>query len=140
VVLLAAGQEQAREMCEHLVRVGIDNVAGYVTTFSGLPLVAPRLIQPEDLADFEAAMLLDVRTKAEHAAGHIPGSRQLHGGRVLWNLDQLPEQGTIVAYCRSGARSSMAASVLRREGFDVVELEGSYAGWKARQESIASTS
>jgi hydroxyacylglutathione hydrolase len=132
LVLLAGGQEQACKMWDHLVRVGIDNVAGYVTSLDGLPASTPRLIRPEDLSGLHPAPLLDVRTKSEHEDGHIPGSLQLHGGRLLWNLDQVPRQGTVVAYCRSGARSSVAASILRREGYDVVELEGSYQGWAER--------
>ena len=133
LVLLASGLEQANEIRDHLVRVGIDSIAGYVTTIEGLPLSTPRLIRPEDLPALTTALLLDVRTKSEHADGHIPGSKHLHGGRVLWNLEQLPRDGTIVAYCRSGARSSVAASILRREGYDVVELEGSYRAWAEQQ-------
>ena len=133
LVLLASGREQAEEMRDHLVRVGIDSVDGYVTALEGLPLSTPRLIRPEDLPALTTAALLDVRTRSEHEDGHIPGSRQLHGGRVLWNLDKLPRDETIVAYCRSGARSSVAASVLRREGYDVIELEGSYRAWVDRQ-------
>ncbi|TFB50388.1 MBL fold metallo-hydrolase [Cryobacterium tagatosivorans] len=140
LVLLAADQDEAQEYWDHLVRVGIDAVSGYVTGLEGLPLSTPRLVQPEELDGFESALLLDVRARSEHTAGHIPGSPQLHGGRVLWNLDQLPAEGTIVTYCQSGVRSSVVASALRHEGYDVVELDGSYLGWVAQQESRESAS
>lgn len=136
VVLLARDQDQARDVREHLVRVGIDAVAGYVTGIAGLPAQTPRLVRPEELAGVDAAMVLDVRTKAEHAAGHIPGSGHLGAGRVLWHQDKLPATGTIVTYCQSGVRNSVAASALRRAGHDVIELDGSYtawATWKAAQ-------
>ncbi|MDN4646212.1 MBL fold metallo-hydrolase, partial [Arthrobacter sp. PsM3] len=126
LVLLAPDQAAAQDMWDHLVRVGIDNVAGYLTGLQGLPVSTPKLIAPEELAGFDAAMVLDVRNRTEHAAGHIPGSHQLSGGRVMWNLDQLPAEGTIVSYCQSGVRNSVAASALRRAGYDVVELDGSY--------------
>ncbi|PYI69805.1 MBL fold metallo-hydrolase [Arthrobacter livingstonensis] len=129
LVLLAPDQAQAQEMWDHLVRVGIDTVAGYVTSIQGLPTSTPKLIQPEELEGFDSAMVLDVRNRTEHTAGHIPGSHQLSGGRVMWNLDQLPSEGPIVSYCQSGVRNSVAASALRRAGYDVVELDGSYAGW-----------
>ena len=93
VILLASDQDAAMELWDHLVRVGIDAVAGYITSLDGLPKSTPRTISPADLESFEPALLLDVRNKTEHAAGHVPGSE------------------------------------LRRQGFDVVELEGSYAGW-----------
>lgn len=137
LVLLAGDQEQAQEMWDHLVRVGIDNVAGYVTGLEGLPMVTPKLIQPSELADFNAAMVLDVRNSTEHAAGHIPGSYQLSGGRVMWHLDELPSEGTIVSYCQSGVRNSVAASGLRRAGYDVAELDGSYLAWLDHEKSAA---
>ncbi|MCC9204320.1 MBL fold metallo-hydrolase [Arthrobacter sp. zg-Y769] len=129
LVLLASDQDAAQEMWDQLVRVGVDRVAGYITSLDGLPQTTPRLIQPEELEGFDAALVLDVRNRTEHSAGHIPGSRQLSAGRVLWNLDQLPAEGTIVTYCQSGVRNSVAASTLRRAGYDVLELDGSYAGW-----------
>ncbi|MEO6531371.1 MAG: MBL fold metallo-hydrolase [Specibacter sp.] len=129
LVLLAPDQASAQAMWDHLVRVGIDAVAGYTTSIAGLPASTPTLIQPEELGGFDAAMVLDVRNRTEHAAGHIPGSHQLSGGRVMWNLEELPSEGTIVSYCQSGVRNSVAASALRRAGYDVVELDGSYAGW-----------
>ncbi|NUU30151.1 MBL fold metallo-hydrolase [Arthrobacter sp. C9C5] len=135
LVLLAPSQTAAQEMWDHLVRVGIDNVAGYVSGVEGLPASTPKLIQPEELEGFDAAMVLDVRNRTEHAAGNIPGSYQLSGGRVMWHLDELPTEGTIVSYCQSGVRNSVAASALRRAGYDVVELDGSYAAWAARKKA-----
>ncbi|EID52895.1 MBL fold metallo-hydrolase [Saccharomonospora xinjiangensis] len=131
LVLLARDQEMAHAVRDHLLRVGIDTVAGYTTSLDDLPIVKPSVISPAELEGFDAALVLDVRNKTEHAAGHIPGSEQLSAGRVLWNLDTLPAEGTIVTYCQSGVRNSVAASALRREGYDVVELDGSYAGWTA---------
>ncbi|MDJ0314188.1 MBL fold metallo-hydrolase [Arthrobacter sp. H35-D1] len=138
LVLLAPSQSAAQEMWDHLVRVGIDPVAGYVTSIEGLPASTPQLIQPEELDSFGAAMVLDVRNRTEHAAGHIHGSHQLSGGRVMWHLDELPREGTIVSYCQSGVRNSVAASALRRAGYDVVELDGSYAAWQQERETVPS--
>lgn len=136
LVLLTKDRDQAQAMWDHLVRVGIDNVAGYVTGMDGLPTFTPKLIQPEELGKFDAAMLLDVRNKTEYKAGHVPGAYQLSGGRLMWHLDELPAGGTIVSYCQSGVRNSVAASALRRAGYDVVELDGSYAAWNAWQNSV----
>ena len=130
LVLLAPNSETATEMWDHLIRVGIDKIAGYVTTLDGLPAYTPEQIDPSELAGFETALLLDVRNKTEHTAGHIPGSTQLSAGKVLWHTDQLPTDGVIVSYCQSGVRNSVAASTLRRAGYKVVELTGSYAGWE----------
>ncbi|GAA5165349.1 MBL fold metallo-hydrolase [Ornithinimicrobium tianjinense] len=131
LVLLAADADEAEALRDHLVRVGIDTASGFVTTLDGLDLVRPPLVQPEELDGLDRAMLLDVRNRTEYAEGHLPGAVQLSGGRVMWHLDELPEDGTIVTYCQSGVRNSVAASALRRAGYDVVELDGSYLGWTA---------
>ncbi|MCW4353522.1 MBL fold metallo-hydrolase [Hoyosella sp. YIM 151337] len=129
LVLLAPDQMTAQQMRNHLVRVGIDRFAGFTTHLAGLPTTKPATIAPAALDTSDIKLLLDVRNKTEHADGHIPGSHQLSAGRVLWHLDQLPADGTIVTYCQSGVRNSVAASALRRKGYHVVELAGSYAGW-----------
>jgi len=131
LILLAADEAEAAELRDHLVRVGIDRVAGFVTTLDGLNLVKPQLVSPTELDAFERVLLLDVRNKTEFADGHIPGAEQLSGGRLMWSLDELPSEGTIVTYCQSGVRNSVAASALRRDGYNVAELDGSYLGWAA---------
>ncbi|WP_182169889.1 MBL fold metallo-hydrolase [Flaviflexus equikiangi] len=129
LVVLAESLEMATALRDHLMRVGIDTVSGYVTSLDGLDLVTPTVVAPADIDRYPHVMLLDVRNKTEYAEGHIPGAHQLSGGRVLWNLDMLPEDGTILTYCQSGVRNSVAASALRRAGYDVAEVEGSYAAW-----------
>ncbi|WP_220486274.1 MBL fold metallo-hydrolase [Tessaracoccus sp. MC1865] len=135
LVLLASDRDEANAYRQHLMRVGIDQVAGYTTSLDGLPMYTPTVVQPAELASYERDMLLDVRNKTEHAEGAIDGSYQLSGGRVLWHLDELPRDGRIVSYCRSGVRNSVAASALRRKGYDVAELDGSWLGWVAYQEA-----
>lgn len=130
LVMLAADAEQAEELRAHVMRVGIDTTAGYVTTTDGLPAFTPEVVAPRELEGHEHAMLLDVRAASEYADGHLPGATQLHGGRVMWNRDRLPESGTIVTYCKSGARSSVVASAMRSAGYDVTELEDSYLAWE----------
>lgn len=137
LVLLAPDRAAAQSIADRLLRVGIDAVAGYVTTIEGLPAFRPPTISPAELADFDTALLLDVRQRGEYAEGHIPGARQLSAARVLWHRDELPDSGRIVTYCQSGARNPVAASALRRAGYDVVELEGSYLGWEAWQSAHA---
>ena len=112
-------------------------MAGFVTTLDGLDLVTPKLVSPKELDTFEHRLLLDVRNKTEFADGHIPGAEQLSGGRIMWSLASLPREGTIVTYCQTGVRNSVVASALRREGYDVAELEGSYANWVSQSGAVA---
>lgn len=129
LVLLAPDRGTAQRLWDHLVRVGIDRIAGFLPSIEGLPATVPRVVSPAELEATDRALLLDVRGRGEFDGGHIPGAEQLNAGRVLWHQDRLPLEGTIVSYCQSGVRNSVAASALRRAGFDVAELDGSYAGW-----------
>ncbi len=139
LVLLAEDRDEAEEWRDHLIRVGIDTVAGYTRSLSGLGLVKPTVVGLADLDRFEHVMLLDVRNKTEYAEGHIPGAEQLSGGRALWHQDRLPQEGTILTYCETGIRNSVTASALRREGFDVAEIEGGYANWKNHPQNVPVT-
>ena len=138
LIALAATPEDAAELRDHLIRVGIDTLAGFIPSLDGLELGRPETIAPADLSSARNVLLLDVRGRTEQAAGSIPGARNLSAGRLLWHLDELPAApGPIVLFCQSGVRGSIAASALRRAGFDVAELEGSYAGWAASQRVAA---
>src|SRR5690625_69012 len=131
IVLLAANAEEASAYRNPFVRVGIDAVAGYISSLAGLELVEPQVIEVAELAEFGHALLLDMRNTTEYAEGHLPGARQLSAGRALWHTDTLPRTGTIVTYCQSGTRNGVGASALRRAGFDVAELAGSFEAWVA---------
>lgn len=140
IVVLARDEPDANELRDKLARVGIDNVVGYVTGLEGLDKEPVQTIPPERLESAEEAFVLDVREKGECETGHIPGATQLHGGRVMWYLEELPRHRPIVIYCQTGSRSAVVASALRNAGFgDVLELEGGYEGWKKSQERMATT-
>ena len=135
LVVLAPDAATAAAYGDHFVRVGVDALTGYIPSLDGLELSAPATVAPADLAALRAqepdAHLLDVRTRTEHAAGTVDDADQLSAGKVLFHPDDLPakDAGRLITFCQSGLRNSVAAAALRRAGYDVVELEGSYAGW-----------
>ena len=142
IVVLAPDPMSAAEIRDHFVRVGVDSLGGYVTTLDGLDTYMPPTVAPDQLEDLRSqrpeAVLLDVRNHSEHARGTVPGAQQLSAGRVLFRREDLPDPAAagVIAFCQSGLRASVAAAALRRAGHEVVELEGSYAGWERwRRES-----
>lgn len=139
IVLLANDQAQAEGLRKGLIRVGIDNVKGYLSELEHLPQHPVATVSAAKLDTLANPLILDVRSKSEFAAGHIPGAKQLHAGRLMWHLDQLPNDQTIVTHCQTGVRSAVAASALRSAGFEhVLELAGSYQAWEAfQQETVA---
>ena len=77
------------------------------------------------------ALALDVREPAEWQAGRIPGSLHIPLGELPSRADELPRDGRIVAVCRSGNRSGLATSALRRAGYEVDNLRGGLKAWRA---------
>lgn len=139
IVLLARDEENAEHLRDKLSYVGVDGVAGYATSTEGLEKEPVRTVAPEELEQLEDPFVLDVRARSEYEEGHIPGAAQLHGGRVMWNLDELPTDRPIVTHCQTGPRSAVVARALQAAGFDnVLELEGSYEGWLAADRQTAS--
>ena len=68
------------------------------------------------------ALLLDVRTQEEYVSGHLPGAVNLPLDRL--NEIDLDKERPVYAYCRSGARSAQACTLLRKLGYQAFNLGG----------------
>jgi phage shock protein E len=76
------------------------------------------------------AALIDVRTPAEYAAGHIEGARNIPVQELAQRLSEVgPKETPVVLYCKSGARSEMAAQMLRQAGWREVFNLGGMTDW-----------
>ena len=70
--------------------------------------------------------LLDVRTKAEHDGGHIPGSLHIPVDDLRERLGEIPREGPLVVYCQVGLRGYTALRILQQRGYSVRNLSGGY--------------
>ena len=78
----------------------------------------------------ENAVLLDVRTRAEYAQGHIPQSRNLPLQEIPSVSAVVPDQNTpLFVYCYSGARSAQAVDYLNRAGYTSVQNIGGISAY-----------
>jgi len=68
--------------------------------------------------------LVDVRTPAEFSQGHPKGAVNIPLDKLTANLTRFKGKTDIVVFCRSGARSSQAKSILAANGFDNVTDAG----------------
>ena len=76
------------------------------------------------------AVLLDVRTPQEYAAGHIEGAKNIPVQELARRIAEVGAKETpIVVYCAAGMRAAAACELLKRAGFaDVLNL-GSMSAW-----------
>jgi NADPH-dependent 2,4-dienoyl-CoA reductase/sulfur reductase-like enzyme/rhodanese-related sulfurtransferase len=72
------------------------------------------------------AYLLDVRTKEEIEMGMVPGSHHIPLDDLRDNLDKLPRDREIIAYCQISLRSYIASRILQQHGFNVKNISGGY--------------
>jgi rhodanese-related sulfurtransferase len=101
-----------------------------------------------DVSDFAAltatsgTVLLDVRTPAEFAAGHLTGARNLdlQSADFDTQLSSLDHAATYAVYCHSGNRSGQALARMQAAGFThAADLAGGITAWTADGQAITTT-
>jgi rhodanese-related sulfurtransferase len=74
----------------------------------------------------DGAQVVDVRSLAEFASGHAPGSINIPLPEIDERAQELDRNRPVIVCCASGTRSAMAAHRLRRQGFARVLNAGSW--------------
>ena len=139
-IVLMTDPDRVLEGKNRLARIGFDRVIGYLAdpyaemfTHRDDVQVASRLTTNalgERIADVPELQIVDVRNPGEVAAGMVPGAVNIPVGQLPDRLGELDTHRPTVVYCAGGYRSSVAASLLRRHGFDdVSDVLGGYNAW-----------
>jgi len=131
--------QQLEEAARILHKIGVEEIAGGFdasevqasgqateTYASGTPKGLLIAIQSGDV------QLVDVRSNDEWNEGHIERAEHRFLGRMAATVEALSDKKPTVVQCQSGARSSIAASVLQAAGIkNVVNMTGGYTAWKS---------
>lgn len=126
--------------------VGASTTAGAPTT-DGPVVPRPANGATLDVEEFATAItapgtvVLDVRTPAEFADGHLEGAQNLDVSSPAFatTLEQLDPDATYAVYCRSGSRSAAALEQMLGRGFTAVyHLDGGIGAWSATGRATAS--
>ena len=142
--LLLVGHDRAQieQAARSLVRVGLDDIRGYLHggmdawIRAGYPMTHTSQMAATSLerrmASGEEFTVVDVRAADEWRSGHIAGALHVMGGDLPSRVDELRgRSGTIALVCASGFRSTVAASVLERAGIaNVVNVTGGMVAWR----------
>ncbi len=139
-IVLVGDVALAREARIRLSRVGLDRVVGQLSDLAWVFAHRPDVVESAArltvgrLAELRGLQprlqLVDVRSPQEAAEGVIPGARQVPLAALTDSLAALDPAAPVVAYCASGGRSMVAASVLRASGFtDVADVVGGFGAW-----------
>lgn len=135
--ILVAKPDEMEEITRKLMRIGLDNIYGFVSDVKdlGIELQTADVI---DLATFKTYLgkddvqIVDVRNSKEYHDGHIEGAEHVFVGTLQDNLDKISKDKQVVIHCQSGDRAAIAYSILRRNGFDDVKnYSGGMKEWLA---------
>ncbi len=139
-ILLVLGKpSKLGEVVTSLARIGYDNVYGYLkgtiaSWYQAIkPVVSIDTIVAKDLNEVYSDpewVVLDVRSKDEYGRKHVPGAINLYFGTLKKNLDMVPKDKNLAVYCTAGVRSSMACSILLRNGYTKIHnVFGGFPSW-----------
>jgi hydroxyacylglutathione hydrolase len=141
-IVIIADPGLENESALRLGRIGFDHVAGYLNNGLQSLETRPELVAFTErlsaqyaadlLSSAQPPVIVDVRAPREREQKRIAESLSIPLNHLAQNLAKLPKDRTLLVYCAGGYRSSIAASLLQRSGFDSVgEIAGGIVGWEA---------
>ena len=136
-ILIVAPTGKAKETVKRLARVGYDNSIGYLEGGFQSWIDAGKEIDSIttiDLAAFEKAYsdndainVLDVRKPSEFNTQQVQNAQNFPLDFINNHMDQVDRDKSYYLHCRSGYRSTIAASILKSRGYDnLVNIHGSF--------------
>jgi hydroxyacylglutathione hydrolase len=148
LILVSEDEEWVVETHTRLARVGLENVAGFLSggilawDAAGKPLATTEQITVDELAarlsEGADLQVVDVRRPPEWNAGHIRQAVSMPLDRLAETAKALDRSRPVAAICAGGYRSSIATSVLERLGFQkVINVVGGMAAWNAARFEVA---
>lgn len=100
-----------------------------MTNDKPIPAVTVHELHAWIQGDNDGFFLLDVRERHEHDIAKLDHHAHIPMGEVLFRLDELPSDKTILVLCRSGGRSSTVTELLIVEGYDARNVHGGILAW-----------
>src|SRR5690606_32907719 len=102
------------------------NVYGFITAIeeAGLELKTADVIDIEEFKSYigkEDVQIVDVRGANEYQSGHVEGADHVFIGTLEENLSKIDQEKQVVIHCQAGDRSSIAYSLLKKNGFERVK-------------------
>lgn len=123
--VLVAEPEKHDDLVRKLMRIGMDNIYGYVESVNvwtdlGNPLDKGNVIsltEFQNILKSNHTQIVDLRGAAEYKTGHIKGTDNVFIGTLEKNLDKIRKDQQVIIHCQAGDRASIGYSILARHGF-----------------------
>lgn len=124
--ILVADGSQMEDLTRKLMRIGLDNIYGYISEINdlGIELQTADVISLDEFETYvgkDNVQIVDVRGITEYEAGHVAGAESVFVGTLPDNLDKISKGEQVVIHCQAGDRSTIAYSILAKNGFENVK-------------------
>ncbi|MDX1440694.1 MAG: MBL fold metallo-hydrolase [Rubricoccaceae bacterium] len=134
-IYLVAEEENIDAIVRDLIRIGLDNIGGFVTPedLENADLTTTEVIDFADVVTRRAnpaTVVVDVRKQDEVDRGMIEGAVHIPHVRLLERMGELPKDKTLLVHCQSGVRSAVASALLSASGFNAVYVNDHFRNAK----------
>ncbi|WP_400263422.1 rhodanese-like domain-containing protein [Sphingobacterium sp. SG20118] len=133
--ILVAEEDKIEDLTRKLMRIGLDNIYGYISNVNGQSLALLKsdrvdLDKFETKIDSKDVQMVDVRTATEFKNGHIKGAENISFTSLTENMDKISRDKPVIIHCQSGARANIAYSILKKNGFNnILNYSGGINDW-----------
>ncbi len=141
IVIVGVKKNSMDKVKRFLIRLGYDNIYGYLSGgfslwFKGAGAVETlKTCSVHDLRKLKQKdkymFLLDVRKETDWEKGHVEGAHNIYVGLLKDRLAEVPHGKPVIVYCDAGYKASIAASLLKINGYKrVTNVLGGMKSWK----------
>jgi len=141
-ILLVTDKNDVSAITRVLSRIGFDRVEGFLAGgmiswhSAGMPSARIPTVTVQDLCRVldsdDDAWILDVRSDHEAEAEPVPRGNHIHLSQLPQRMAEVPQQRSVYIFCGTGVRSTVAASLLQRAGWqDLTVVLGGLSAWNS---------
>jgi len=136
--ILIADESKHDDLVRKLMRIGLDNIYGYVPdvnvwTGQGGALEKANVISLNEFKEIlktNHTQVVDLRGSSEYKAGHVKGADHVFIGTLEKNMSKIKKDQQVVIHCQAGDRASIGYSLLAKHGFkNIKNYSGGINEW-----------
>jgi len=139
--MLLADESTHDDLVRKLMRIGLDNIMGFVPSTAGF-VAAGGELNKTNIIDIDTlksklndanVQVVDLRGATEYKSGHIAGADHVFLGTLPKNLDRVSKEKEVIVLCQGGDRATIGYSLLENAGYtNILNYSPSMNEWIAQ--------
>ncbi|MFM1963357.1 MAG: hypothetical protein RLZZ172_2202 [Bacteroidota bacterium] len=139
--MLLADESTHDDLVRKLMRIGLDNIMGFVPSTAGF-VAAGGELNKTNIINIDTlksklndsnVQVVDLRGATEYKSGHIAGADHVFVGTLPKNLDKVSKDKEVIVLCQGGDRATIGYSLLENAGYtNILNYSPSMNEWIAQ--------